>query len=629
MNNIKAIAFDLDGTIYIGDRLVPGVEDLIDFLRSKRLKVIFFTNNSTKSKKDIYKKLIDLGIDLSINDVYTSSYSTAIFLRENLLDDVYCVGTSGLRDELKKQQINIVTDEEKAKNIVVGLDEDFNEEKLKKVETVSLNRNCKVIACNKDKGFPVEHGKKMLGCGSIVEIVEKRIGRPVDYVVGKPSLFMLQLLMKDLHLKSNEILVVGDSYSSDIQMAVKAGCLSVLITDTILPYNDTIIVDNIVKIKSLFELQTGFSKLLQIRTYESLRSEILEPYAGVLENLKKVYIFGAQRLGEKIYKQCTQSGIEVLAFIDNDTNKQGKYFLEKSILSLSEVKDKNSIIIIASTTYLGDILKQLKKLTYKNYIPYPILSIYNGDNFLPEYTFYNMQQDLVDNKFKYISLLLSVVDDKSRETLDKLINFRLSLDPSCLDYSSANHYFEQEIYKIGNDEVFIDGGGYTGDSTQDFIERVNGEYQKIFVFEPDNNLFKEATENLKGQQNIYFIQKGLYSKDGSVTFNATGELDGSITDEGNHLIEVTSIDSAIQDKITFIKLDIEGAEADALMGAKNHLIRDSPKLAIACYHKSEDLWHLPQTISKINNNYRFFFRHYSQTSLETVLYCVSKDDVNL
>lgn len=247
MLNIKAIAFDLDGTIYLGDMLINGVNDLINYLKERSFKIFYFTNNSMKTRLEIFNKLFSMGLSLSLENVYSSSYATARYLKERGIKTVYCIGSTGLASEIKSQGINI-TCETKAEALVVGLDKDFSYIKLARALD-AIQKGCQIIACNRDRSFPVEDNKLMPGCGPIVSAVECLYGREVDYIVGKPNTYMIELLAREWGLSNQQIMVVGDSFDSDIQMAKRFKCPSVLISKD--SHRDILTVTDISEIKTI------------------------------------------------------------------------------------------------------------------------------------------------------------------------------------------------------------------------------------------------------------------------------------------------------------------------------------------------------------------------------------------
>jgi FkbM family methyltransferase len=133
----------------------------------------------------------------------------------------------------------------------------------------------------------------------------------------------------------------------------------------------------------------------------------------------------------------------------------------------------------------------------------------------------------------------------------------------------------------------------------------------------------KTKNKVKNKSNVIFIEKACYSKKSTVCFTS-GFTSSAITDkEGGVMIETETIDNVVgNDKATYIKMDIEGAELDALKGSRNTILRCRPKLAVCVYHKEEDLITIPQYILSLHNNYSLYLRHYGTISTEVVLYAV-------
>jgi len=226
---IKAAAFDLDGTIYIGDQLVDGVLETLNYLKEKKVQVFYFTNNSAKTRKDTHQKLRKLGLQPAIEAVYTSAYATGIYLKQNHFKKVYCCGTSGLKEEIALSGIKHVNDHEFPEAVVVGLDHEFNYEKMAIALNLLRKKDCRLIVCNRDRNYPIENSRLMPGCGAIVAALECAADRKADIIIGKPETFMLELLCKDWNLQNEEIIVIGDTLESDIAMADAFGSPSLLL----------------------------------------------------------------------------------------------------------------------------------------------------------------------------------------------------------------------------------------------------------------------------------------------------------------------------------------------------------------------------------------------------------------
>jgi len=187
---------------------------------------------------------------------------------------------------------------------------------------------------------------------------------------------------------------------------------------------------------------------------------------------------------------------------------------------------------------------------------------------------------------------------------------------------SCNQYFDDFI-EFTKDEIFIDGGCFDGTTSFEFALRCPN-YKEIIAFEPNKNnyemcLKKVAESHLK---NITIYNYGLWDSHTLLSFEE-GETESKITDGGEITIETETIDTILKEKnVTFIKMDIEGAELKALMGARETIINCRPKLAICIYHKSNDIIEIPLYINSLVSGYKFYIRHYDTCTFETVLYAI-------
>ena len=185
-----------------------------------------------------------------------------------------------------------------------------------------------------------------------------------------------------------------------------------------------------------------------------------------------------------------------------------------------------------------------------------------------------------------------------------------------------SQYFDQNIIKLQDGEVFVDGGCYDLETSEILMSKCKPD--KIYAFEPDERNFEKIKEKISenNYKNVILQGKGLWNKSDSLYFNASGDILSHVSDEGEDRIEVTALDETIDEKVTFIKMDIEGSELCALEGAKKIIQKYKPKLAICIYHKPEDTIDIPAYILELVPEYRLWIRHYSYSAAETVLYAV-------
>ncbi|MCL2204078.1 MAG: FkbM family methyltransferase [Defluviitaleaceae bacterium] len=194
----------------------------------------------------------------------------------------------------------------------------------------------------------------------------------------------------------------------------------------------------------------------------------------------------------------------------------------------------------------------------------------------------------------------------------------------CLEKNINKQYFPDFI-KFDVSEYFVDCGVLDGKSTLDFLQlNPSG---KVIGFEPSPESYKEALF-LLNNLDFKLINKAVYSKQGEVTFTTNGGMDGHrIMKGGNCTVQATTIDEElINENVTYIKMDIEGAELEALKGARNTIIRCRPKLAISIYHKPEDIVEIPQYLMALLPEYDYYIRKYSHAcKFELVLYAIPRE----
>lgn len=286
-----------------------------------------------------------------------------------------------------------------------------------------------------------------------------------------------------------------------------------------------------------------------------------------INNDNPIVVYGCGEMGAKIYEEL---GERITFFCDRNEEKQRKGFCGKRVISLEELTDKKEKyrVIIGSIDYYFDIYRTLQELEIK----------------------------LVTDNSKIMQKWVNVVNKQ---------------------------YFEKDIITYGKDEVFIDGGCLNYASAKQFLKECVS-VKKVYAFEPDAesaDRCKQEAANVE-PHNYEIIQKGLYSENTELHFKSMGNGCSGIAEEGDCVVQVCSIDKEIHEPVTFIKMDIEGAELEALKGAEETIKKYHPKLAICVYHKPEDIVEIPKYILELNPEYKLYLRHYSDNAGETVLYAV-------
>lgn len=236
----------------------------------------------------------------------------------------------------------------------------------------------------------------------------------------------------------------------------------------------------------------------------------------------------------------------------------------------------------------------------------------------------DMRADVAANQGRWDHLRAQFADEASRTVFDHVVQYRLTADPRHMDTYEVRfsaQYFEDFLSLSG--EVFVDAGGFDGDTTELFCERYP-DYRAVFLFEPSAKNMRDAKTRLAQRRGISFIEQGISDQAGTLWFNPDAGSASAVSAAGSSSIEVTTLDLAVTQAVSFIKMDLEGWEMQALAGAQRHIRDEHPKLAISVYHGAADFHRIPDYIASIRQDYDLYLRHYTQGWSETIMYFVPR-----
>ncbi len=420
------------------------------------------------------------------------------------------------------------------------------------------------------------------------------------------------------------------------------------------------------------ELVAKIAKISESRAkVDFLRDLFGEHLEEVISGKVPVVLFGAGAVGKDLCEVLQLHGVQPVCFCDNNLSLAGSQSLGIPIISFADLKKgcMDHLIVVASCTYGSEMRQQLldngfraDKLISVSPIKHPELlryychCAYYTDN--PRHAL--TPRELHDRKDELAAAFNLLADQRSRD----IFTDRLSLFTSKIDFTQfseyiAEHseinekerdsfpfyvspedygYFNNDIVSLKDGETLVDGGSFNGLSAATFektCERNGLTYRRIYCFEPDAGNFNLLRKNTAHLPNTTCIQRGLWSHATKLTFLSAGECDpgafleacGDMPGGGSaEKIEVQtiSIDEQFPDEeISFIKLDIEGAEIEAIKGAAKTINRCRPKLAISAYHKQSDIYELPLLIHSLYPGYRLYLRQYGYTLFDMVLFAIN------
>jgi len=276
----------------------------------------------------------------------------------------------------------------------------------------------------------------------------------------------------------------------------------------------------------------------------------------------------------------------IMAFCDRNENKQKKMFYGHKVISFEELggdayKDCVIVISVLKDELITEITEDLLKLGFSR---------------------------------------------------NKILIFKEEFLRLCPDMRSSFYFSPNFISPLLKEEIFVDAGCLDCDTSIGFTKWCNYKYKKIIAFEPTPESYLICAEKSKNINNMTVYPYGLWNEKTEVSFQlcpsfAIGSSyivnDNRIIKDNLVKIKTVKLDDILNgEEVTFIKMDIEGAELNALKGAEQTILKYKPRLAISIYHKLEDIWDIPAYILSLHKDYKFYLRHYNLDDAETVLYAI-------
>lgn len=342
---------------------------------------------------------------------------------------------------------------------------------------------------------------------------------------------------------------------------------------------------------------------------------------------KKLCIYGIGNQFKEEYKVIRD---KPLVLFDGDSSKWGQFFDGNVIHNpkeISEYLDDNTAVMIGCVNNQYEIAKYLTES----------LNVCERNLFMYTSPWYekNIYKDNVveDNLEKINECCDKLADDYSREYYQSALAARRSRNPLLLlpNLNCVNAGEYGDIVTLSSGDHIIDCGAYTGDTAEVYLKRLNMDC-KVFAIEPfeqNYRLLKQRIEKNEWEERIIplMFALGREVKEAEISYdNDDFGMAINLSEKKGRQIQkiyVNTLDNMFKtEKITYIKMDIEGEERDALEGARNLIKRNHPKLMISAYHRIEDFWELPEKIWSIDSNYKIYAGHMQGVSTEMEFYCI-------
>lgn len=318
---------------------------------------------------------------------------------------------------------------------------------------------------------------------------------------------------------------------------------------------------------------------------------------------KPVVVYGMGNGSQRIIETLRQYGGEVSDVFASDEFVRGHSFLGYKVLKYSDICEKydDFNVVIGFATHLDDVLERIKTISLEHPTFAPDVPVAGGGLFTLEYVREN------EDKFDFVYNHLA--DEESKKVYLDIINFKISGKVEYLFNSfTKKSRIYSDILKLNENETIVDLGAYDGDTIREFTDFTKGKYRRIYALEPDEKNFKKLCRNTENMENVTLYNMGAWNRQDTLIFDKKAGRNSKLSSKGVP-VEVSDIDSLIDDDITMIKMDIEGSEAKAIYGCRKTIEKHRPKLYICAYHRNEDLFALPLKVFEIYDGYNLYFRH--------------------
>lgn len=343
----------------------------------------------------------------------------------------------------------------------------------------------------------------------------------------------------------------------------------------------------------------------------------LSVWEKLQQTTEPIIMYGTGNGADKVVDIFEELGIKLSGITASSGFVRERFFRGLPVKPIEYFEEKflEFTVIITFGTSIPDVMNNIFNIARKHRVLVPCVPVIGTEVF--DRVFLNTYK----NEINLAHSLLA--DDFSKKIFEGYMNFQFG---GRIEILKEIETPECEIYEnvliFNNEETFVDIGAYRGDTVEKFIERTNGNYKKIIAAEPDYKTYKKLIKNCENLANFASYNAAITEFDGEIGFSSLAGRQSAIG--GGNMIKSLSLPSLCKEsEPTFIKIDSEGCELEILSGGKEILKEFKPKLNVAAYHKSEDIFKLPMLINTINPEYKIHLRHHPYIpAWDTLFYCV-------
>ena len=320
---------------------------------------------------------------------------------------------------------------------------------------------------------------------------------------------------------------------------------------------------------------------------------------------RPLVLYGMGNGADAILDRMAAEGLTAAGVFASDEFVRGQSFRGFTVERYADVKARlgDFAVVIAFASELPEVLARFKALAAQHTVFAPHLPLYAGSEVVTQVwlTKYAARLQKVYN---------ALADEQSRRVFANVLNYKLSGRPEYLwQCETMRREDLQQLFTFTESESYLDLGAYDGDTVREFLSLTGGKYDAITAVEADRRNYRKLCTKTEGLANLRTLEAAAWDCDAELDFSDSGGRQSTLVDAHKRKVQGVKLDSFLgTQKVSYIKMDVEGAERQAIAGLKEHIVNDRPKMFIAAYHYDNDFFELPELICALRPDYKIYLR---------------------
>ncbi|MBQ4104880.1 MAG: FkbM family methyltransferase [Clostridia bacterium] len=333
---------------------------------------------------------------------------------------------------------------------------------------------------------------------------------------------------------------------------------------------------------------------------------------------KPIVLYGTGNGADAVLDEFERLGIKIAGVGASEGFVRKRDFRGFTVKSIADFEQEmgDFVIAVGFATSVPQVMNYIKELMKKHEVLMPVVPVFGETIFSREY---------VENNIDTLNSCRELLrDEESKRVFDNFVYFHYTGELRYLfETESQREEALTNILKLTDKEHMLDLGAYRGDTVEELISLCGG-YSRVTAVEPDPKTFRKLQEYAEGKENITLLNCAVWNEQTNLSFQGGGGRQSALSNQGKISVDAFPVDTIVGErKITYVKMDVEGAEKQALEGMKKLARTQKPKLSISAYHRTEDLLTLIPLIHNLNPDYHIYLRHHPYIPCwDTNLYCV-------